>query len=501
MMKRLLILVIAVFMAVSLFSCSSGKKNPAASSENTTLSTESTDITNDYNPNLEAIDGHGKVIKVLTRESAITANYWYEEMDSEKGDRNNIVDSKVFTRNSLIEDKYHVVLECHAINYNQIASTIDTQIRSMETEENSYQIVLPMLVHAFNIANNGFCHSIDELEKVNPEKPYWRGDIYTATTIGNKNYFISGDINTSVYGSSWTTFFNEEIVKSYNIENPYEIVKDGDWTLEKMLTLSKDFGGDNGDGIFDNNDNYAICSGTWVWQCFLYGSNLKLIDKDIDDIPFLVTEDATKREMLQDVLVQTVEIMNDQTLSINSNKAGISSQPSQLFCRGQVLFYFANVNNAFVENDIKDMSQEYGMLPLPKRNDSQDYYSNAVHPHHSSTVIVPSNIPTESLGLISSVLEDLAYYSYEYVKPAYYDTVITYRSVRNEDSFEMMPYIFEHFDIDFGLIMTDTFGFDTEFRNKILNNDVNFSSYLTSYTSLWKIALENVVKTYGGEKK
>lgn len=62
----------------------------------------------------------------------------------------------------------------------------------------------------------------------------------------------------------------------------------------------------------------------------------------------------------------------------------------------------------------------------------------------------------------------------------------------------MMPYIFENFNIDLGLIMADIFGFDAEMRSKILNSDVNFSSYLTMYMPLWEKALDNVVTTYGG---
>ena len=91
----------------------------------------------------------------------------------------------------------------------------------------------------------------------------------------------------------------------------------------------------------------------------------------------------------------------------------------------------------------------------------------------------------------------MAYYSYEMVKPAYYDNVITQRSVRNAESYEMMSYIFQNFNIDFGLIMTDTFGFDAEIRNKILSNDINFSSYLSSYTSMWQLALNEIVGAYG----
>ncbi len=497
MLKKLLCMALALLMLVSIIACGGNDVvDTDADGENNTIDTDS--IEDPIDPQLEAIDGGKMELHFLAREPGLTANYWYEETISENNGIANVVDAAVFKRNTFVEEKYNIKISRTAINYNQISDTINIQVNSMAEDADSYHIALPMLTHAFNMTKNGYNYAIDELEFIDPSKPYWRSDIYDATTIKGKNYFISGDINTSVYGSSWTTFFNEEIVKNNKIENPYDLVKKGQWTIDKMLELSKNFGGDGGDGVYDNSDDYAICSGNWVWQCLFYGADLRFVDKDANDMPYVVCKDMGKREIIQDVLTRIVTIMNDPSLSINANLVGLSSQPSKLFCDGQVLFYLANVNNAFVENDIKDMSQEYGVLPLPKLSEDQEFYTNAVHTYHSSTVIVPKNIKKDMLPLISSVLEDMSYYSYLYVKPAYYDTIITYRSIRNDESFEMMPYIFESFNIDLGLIMTDTLGFDAGVRSKITGNDINFSSYFSQYVTLWEKALVGITQNYGG---
>ena len=484
-------------MLLSLFSC---KKKDEEGDSTTVATTVGGEAVVDIDPHLEAIDGDGKVIRVLTREMGLDSNYWYGEVNYVGADMTSPVDSNVVARDKLIEEKYNVKIKSEQINYNKIATTIDTQIRGMATDEESYHIVLPMLVHAFNMTNNGYNYSIDSLKFIDPEKPYWRSDIYDSTTVKGKNYFISGDINTSVYGSSYVCFFNEELIESNGIDDPYEIVKQGEWTIEKMLQLGENFGGDGGDGIYDATDNYTVCSGEWVWYCFMYGSGLKFVEKDTDDVPRLVTGNAGAREKIQDILVRTVNIMNDPSVAINIHQYKDIKQASKLFCDNQVLFYFSAINNTFIPNDIKDMEQEYGVLPLPKRDDNQEEYYNTVHPYHSSTTIVPANISEGMLPLISSILEDLSYQSYLLVKPAYYDNIITHRSIRNESSYEMIPYIFANFNIDFGLIMTDIFGFDAEVRNKIHTNDINFSSYLSGYTSLWNKALADIVDTYGGEQ-
>ena len=473
------------------------EQQPPADTGNTTTG-EEVSREDSVDPNLPAIDGEGRQIRFLVRESGTSANYWYEEI-VDSGESADIVENAVFQRNDYLCQKYSIDIVSKVVNNNQLEDEIERQVfGNISSAEGGFDIAVPMLVHAANQAVQGNLYSIDHFPVIDPEKPYWFGDIYYATTVSNTNYFIAGDVNTSVYGSSWTTFFNEKLVADNQIQNPYDLVKQNNWTLETMLELARQYGQDkNSDGVYDTSDEYGICSGTWVWQCFFYGSDLRLIDKDSDDIPYVTVGDASQSEIMQNVLSQTVEIMNTQTLAINSNAAGLSQQPSQLFCQDQVLFYFANVNNAFIPGDIKDMSSEYGMLPLPKYNSQQQYYSNAVHPHHSSCMAVPGNIREDLLPLLGSLLEDMAYYSYVYVKPNYYDQVVTVRTSRNDRSYEMMPYIFEHYTIDFGLIMTDTFGFDNEIRNRILTNRSSFADYFTQYKGIWEIALGDIVSTYG----
>ena len=60
-----------------------------------------------------------------------------------------------------------------------------------------------------------------------------------------------------------------------------------------------------------------------------------------------------------------------------------------------------------------------------------------------------------------------------------------------------MPYIFGHYTIDFGWIMTDTFGFDNEIRNRVPTNRSGFADDFTQYKSIREIALGDNVSTYG----
>ena len=86
MTKRIFCFILASLMIVSLFSCKKEEETEIKTVETTAESSGEVVI----DPQLEAIDGEGQVIRVLTRQSGLTANYWYDEMNSFGADMGNM---------------------------------------------------------------------------------------------------------------------------------------------------------------------------------------------------------------------------------------------------------------------------------------------------------------------------------------------------------------------------------------------------------------------------
>ncbi|MBQ7930091.1 MAG: hypothetical protein IJ334_03640, partial [Clostridia bacterium] len=55
-------------------------------------------------------------------------------------------------------------------------------------------------------------------------------------------------------------FFNKNLIEDYNFENPYELVYNGEWTIDKFCEMATAVTTDtNGDGKFTNEDIIGVC--------------------------------------------------------------------------------------------------------------------------------------------------------------------------------------------------------------------------------------------------
>ena len=89
-----------------------------------------------------------------------------------------------------------------------------------------------------------------------------------------------------------------------------------------------------------------------------------------------------------------------------------------------------------------------------------------------------------------TVLEHLAANSYRYVTDEYYEVVIQARTVRDNDSVEMLDIIFETVRYDCGMIFNFGGVVDNIFNQY---NGLNEST-VKSNATIWGISLENEIK-------
>ena len=99
----------------------------------------------------------------------------------------------------------------------------------------------------------------------------------------------------------------------------------------------------------------------------------------------------------------------------------------------------------FLSGTVGDMSaaraceHDYGYVPIPKYDTEQDQYVAMIH-NGASSAGIPATSP--DVERTCTVLENLAAYSYKFVKYEYYDVLMQGRSVRDGDSIEMLDIIF-----------------------------------------------------------
>ncbi len=129
---------------------------------------------------------------------------------------------------------------------------------------------------------------------------------------------------------------------------------------------------------------------------------------------------------------------------------------------------------------IRNMQSEYGVIPMPKFEESQTVYRTL--PHDWFTVIsIPTTIQEERFQTIGAVLEAMASHSYENLRPAYYESTLRTKIVKDPESAEMPDMIINNIRIDAGIIYTQVLNIHHGFRASC-GNGVN--SIISDYKKI-----------------
>ena len=102
-----------------------------------------------------------------------------------------------------------------------------------------------------------------------------------------------------------------------------------------------------------------------------------------------------------------------------------------MFLNDQALFYVHGLGSAQM---YRDMKSDFGVIPTPKLDDSQESYF--ITPDATKRMGVPTTVT--DLTRTSVILEALAYESYMNLRPSYYDTMLKYKYLRDDESIEML---------------------------------------------------------------
>ena len=77
------------------------------------------------------------------------------------------------------------------------------------------------------LSTRGLYYNLNAIEDnyINLEQPWWPDCITSTVTIGDAIYFITGDCSTNVLHMMYTIWINKDLIKEYNLEDPYTLVR------------------------------------------------------------------------------------------------------------------------------------------------------------------------------------------------------------------------------------------------------------------------------------
>ena len=268
--------------------------------------------------------------------------------------------------------------------------------------------------------------------------------------------------------------FNKNMITEYSLEDPYELVRDGEWTIYKMMEMASEVTSDNGDNIWNENDTYGLAAqDNWFLSSFIYSSGQTLLTKNSDG-EFELAFGQSKTYDLMEKLYEMLHSPDTYVYPYNAREKGYTMLGID---SGRCLFNIETLNMLYT---LRDCNVEYGILPYPKYDSNQEDYCNN---DWSGLMCVPMTVKEPEM--VGKAIELLNYYSADTTVPAYYDVVLNVKLARDEDSIEMLDIIFDNIVFDAGM---NYLGFENNMNKLFYTPDFmlksgygGFASWFASY--------------------
>ena len=291
----------------------------------------------------------------------------------------------VYTRNSDIESAYNCKIK-------QVLSKQASQYDEMKNfylNSDNYELSIVQAMDAAACATSCLLQDVYSLDNIKLENTTYDKNSVEQFTMGGKLYYFSGDMNISPLDCASVTIFNTDLHEDYDFDAlindgaasynaPYEMVADGQWTVENMMKMAavvnKDT--DNSTGVLDATMGdyvgyfqYSMSAQYYWFSCGARLSNLTdLEDGGYPEITFNDDKGAATFNLLYENLNTQVE---NPTMPIGGSGVRKSN-----YATGYTLF--TDILLWDVRLHYYTAGYKYGILPTPKFDEAQERYFDVV---------------------------------------------------------------------------------------------------------------------------
>jgi hypothetical protein len=492
-MKKIFLLILIIFLLTSCGSAEETGKTPenAADTEEGFSSGESFTQAKEEKipPELPEKDFEGHTFIFLTHRHEhvdwVTPDPREIAAEAETGEP---INDAVYRRNVVIEGQYNI-----KIGMFPAADEPSALNKAVKAGEDAYDAVIMFNNNVPNIVPKGNLLETKNLPYIDFSKPWW-DSAANALSIDNKGYLMAGDLLILDNEATNALLFNKNLLADNGLETPYAIVKAGEWTFDKFNEMTKAVSKDlNGDGVMDYTDQWGFFTYNDTLHALLVSGGGALALKNDRDIPYMSFAEERNLSITakaMDVMYDTSSVYNISILGNTNPNAGQVGYDS--FESGRVLFYWVRMR---VVEAMRNMEDDFGIIPLPKYEKSQNNYYSVVNPYTGVMLGVP--ITAKDPERTSVILEALSAESRYTLQPAYYEVTLTRKFARDEESEEMLDVIFGSRTYDIGAVYSFGNVF-LDFINLASTENRNVASYYEKQETKMQSAIDKLVETFRG---
>jgi hypothetical protein len=435
-MKKNFIPITALLILTALFFSCAGQQNTGTGIEQTTeTAAEETEVTNAdiIRQRYQGTDYEGYSFRVLSPKPG-SHFYWITgENENEiyyETQTGDVLNDAIYKRNIQAEDFLHFKLEpVWSDDTGVLSSTVK---KSVMADDDGFDIILNRLDFLMNGSAENLHINLTDVRSIDTADPWWDKNIITDFTLfNNKLFTIAGDINYYDDYAVLAFFHNKAMCEDLGFDQPYDSVTAGKWTFERFTQMvnasSSDLNGDGAIKIKDDQFGYVNHEHSILHLIYALGEKMSTVDGD-----GIIT--VNRSENLINVVGELYDFhKNNQAVCTTASYDDYMKS----FKDGRTMF-FAEVIGGL--STFRDMEEDFGVLPVPKRNEEQQNYSAYVSNGWTTALAIPltSNDPERA----GTVLTVMSAFSSDTITTALYDVLLESKLIRDTESQDMLSYVF-----------------------------------------------------------
>ena len=458
--KKILVILIIIIMTAALFtSCDETDEDTQTTTAESSQQKEDGGVA--LLPDLPEHDWSGYNFKLLTFDWGTSSDLaiWNVRDIVAEEETGEPINDAVYRRNMTLEEKYNFTIELIFPTNLMSYATHGTpgllgMLRAAVAAGDNYFDAIEFPGNLVAASQEGLLVNLFGIDYLDLSKPWWDQSAVKELSIGNKLFFTSGDCVLVNRDAVSVMLFNKQLLAELGLENPYELVRNGKWTLDKFSNMARVAAVDlNGNGQMDLDiDRFGFISSTSSLE-LINGTGMRIAGKDGNDLPVLTfgsDRDFSAVFAVDDILHAdfTWSFWNE-TNGLNLDSDPILSRPVGAFTGGRGLFMQATVRTL---ESLRGMETDFGILPMPWLDEKQGKWYHSVSNLGRAAIAIPNFHDTDELDRIGFILEAIAAESRYTVLPAHCDIQLTGKFTRDDESSEMLDIIFNSMVWDPGII-------------------------------------------------
>jgi len=444
----------------------------------------------------EGVDFGGEEFTILCRESNSWRDWEFEiHADEEETE---VVNQAVYERNLAVSEGLGVEFKVIAIpgHWTDAEDFTNTFRTSILAGDGAFDIISGQQGFMIGLANMDLYMNMYDMPYVKDDldSDYFYQDIVNELTINGNLKYLIGDYTITYMDDTLVMYFNKQIAENENLGDIYQIVRDGEWTLDTCFEMAKGVFADlDGNGWAGENDRFGfIMDYSNTPDTFFSWFDMQITKKD-ENGQHTVDIDTGKVVSVLETFIDFLATDDAFTYQSGADQTPEDRPFNDIFTEDRALFYPDILVTA---KTYRGMETDFGILPLPKWDTNQDkYYTQA----QAGNSVIVSPIDITNVEKVGAVLDALFSTSKEIVIPAYYDMALKSKFARDDESGEMLDIIREGLCINFGYFYD--IGAGVVFRTLLSNENSNFASFYAAQKKGYERNLRNVLKAFETEEE